>query len=59
LAFFADFFEDFFEDFLADFFEDFFADFFFAVRSFFLVFLPFLFFFPLAIVILLLPPIKV
>ena len=58
LAFFADFFADFFEDF----FEDFFADFFFAVRSFFLFFLTFLppfFFLPLAIVILLLPPINV
>jgi hypothetical protein len=61
----ADFFADFlafFADFFADFFEDFFADFFFAVRSFFLFFLAFLppfFFLPLAIVILLLPPIKV
>jgi hypothetical protein len=71
-AFFADFFADFLADFLADFFadflaffadffEDFFADFFFAVRTFlfFLAFLPFLFFLPLAIVILLLPPINV
>ena len=61
--FLADFFADFFADFLAffaDFFEDFLADFFFAVRSFllFLAFLPF-FFLPLAIVILLLPPINV
>jgi len=66
LAFLADFFgaaaldflADFFADFLADFFEAFFeaflADFFFAVRTFFfLSFLPFLLFFPLAIVILL------
>src|SRR6202041_2427044 len=57
-AFLADFFADFlafFADFLSDFFEDFFADFFFAVRSLllFLAFLPFLFFLPLAIVILL------
>jgi hypothetical protein len=67
-AFFADFFADFLADcfadflaFFADFFEDFFADFFFAVRTllFFLAFLPFLFFLPLAIVILLLPPINV
>jgi hypothetical protein len=63
--FLADFFADFlafFADFLADFFEDFFADFVFAVRSFFLLFLFFLppfFFLPLAIVILLLPPINV
>ena len=63
--FLADFFADFlafFADFFADFFEDFFADFFFAVRSFFLFFLTFLppfFFLPLAIVILLLPPINV
>jgi hypothetical protein len=61
--FFADFFADFlafFADFLADFFEDFLADFFFAVTTFlvFLAFLPF-FFLPLAIVILLLPPINV
>jgi hypothetical protein len=60
--FFADFLPDFlafFADFLAAFFEDFFAEPFFAVKSFFLLFLaflPFLFFFPLAIVILLLPP---
>jgi hypothetical protein len=66
LAFLADFFgaaaldflADFFAGFLADFFEAFFeaflADFFFAVRTFFfLSFLPFLLFFPLAIVILL------
>src|SRR5580692_1021914 len=61
LAFLADFFVDFLAFFLA-FFADFFADFFFAVRSFFLFFLsflPFLFFFPLAIMILLLPPIHV
>ena len=61
LAFLADFLVDFLA-FFADFFEDFFADFFFAVRSFFLFFLsflPFLFFFPLAIMILLLPPIHV
>jgi hypothetical protein len=62
-AFLADFFADFlafFADFLADFLADFFADFFFAVRSFFLLlaFLPF-FFLPLAIMILLLPPIHV
>jgi hypothetical protein len=61
--FFADFlafFADFLADFLADFFEDFLADFFFAVTTFlvFLAFLPF-FFLPLAIVILLLPPINV
>jgi hypothetical protein len=64
LDFLADFFADafadllaFLADFVADFLEDFFADFFFAVRSFFLFFLPFfsfLLFFPLAIVILLL-----
>jgi hypothetical protein len=60
LAFLADFLADFLA-FFADFFEDFFADFFFAVRSFFLFFLSFLpfFFFPLAIIILLLPPIHV
>jgi hypothetical protein len=61
LAFLADLFADFLA-FFADFFEDFFADFFFAVRSFFLFFfsfLPFLLFFPLAIMILLLPPIHV
>ena len=63
--FLADFFADllaFFADFLADFFEDFFADFFFAVTILFLdflAFLLFLLFFPLAIVILLLPPINV
>src|SRR5581483_10924858 len=51
LAFLADFFTAFFFDvFLADFF---------AIKSFFLAFLPFLFFFPLAIVVLLLPPISV
>jgi hypothetical protein len=61
----ADFFADFlavFADFLADFFEDFFADFFFAVTALFLAFLAFLLFLlflPLAIVILLLPPINV
>jgi hypothetical protein len=69
LDFLADLFAVFFADFLAfladlaaDFFEDFFADFFFAARSLvldFLAFLPFLFFLPLAIVILLLPPINV
>jgi hypothetical protein len=61
LAFFTDFLADFWAAFLADFFEDFFAVFFFAVRSFFLFFLfflSFLLFFPLAIVILLLPPIN-
>jgi hypothetical protein len=62
-VFLADFFADFlafFDDFLADFFEDFLADFFFAATNFlvFLAFLPF-FFLPLAIVILLLPPINV
>jgi hypothetical protein len=63
LAFFADFFADFFAVFLAvffaDFFADFLADFFFAVTAFFLAFLPFAFFafLPLAIVVLLLPPI--
>jgi hypothetical protein len=63
--FLADFFADFlafFTAFLADFFEDFFADFFFAVTTLFLPFLAFLLFllfFPLAIVILLLPPINV
>src|ERR1700730_15003776 len=62
--FLADFLADFFADFLA-FFADFFADFladFFAISSFFLSFLFFLppfFFLPLAIVILLLPPISV
>jgi hypothetical protein len=64
----ADFFADFlavFADFLADFFEDFLADFFFAVTALFLAFLAFLLFLlfllflPLAIVILLLPPINV
>ena len=62
LDFLADFFAAFlafFADFFADFFEDFFADFFFAVRTFFLLFLPLFFFLPLAIVILLLPPINV
>ncbi len=59
-----DFLADFFADFLA-FFADFFADFladFFAVISFFLLFFSFLppfFFLPLAIMILLLPPISV
>jgi hypothetical protein len=62
--FLADFFADFlafFADFLPDFFEAFFADLFFAVRTFFLalLFLPAFFFLPLAIVILLLPPINV
>jgi hypothetical protein len=62
--FLADFFADFlafFADFLADFFEDFFADFFFAVTTLFLdlLFFPLFFFLPLAIVILLLPPINV
>ena len=59
-AFLADFFA-FFTDFLAAFFEDFFADFFLALTSFlfFFSFLPFLLFFPLAIVNLLLPPIIV
>jgi hypothetical protein len=65
--FLADFFADFlafFADFFADLFEDFFADFFFAVTTLFLVlaflaFLLFLLFFPLAIVVLLLPPINV
>jgi hypothetical protein len=65
LAFLADFFADFlafFADFLAVFFADFFADFFLAVTRLFLAFLAFLppfFFLPLAIVILLLPPINV
>ncbi|HEY5126247.1 MAG TPA: hypothetical protein VIJ35_02950 [Bradyrhizobium sp.] len=65
LAFLADFFADFlafFTDFLADFLADFFADFFFAVTALFLAFLAFLLFLlflPLAIVILLLPPINV
>jgi hypothetical protein len=60
-----DFLADFFADllaFFADFFEDFFADFFLAVTALFLAFLAFLLFllfFPLAIVILLLPPINV
>jgi hypothetical protein len=46
--------------FLEAFFEVFLADFFFAISSFFFLdFLPALFFFPLAIVILLLPPLKV
>jgi hypothetical protein len=57
LDFLADFVADFlafFADFFAAFLADFFADFFFAVRTFcFLSFLPFLLFFPLAIVILL------
>jgi hypothetical protein len=57
LDFLADFFADFlafFTDFFEAFFELFLADFFFAVRTFFfLSFLPFLLFFPLAIVILL------
>jgi hypothetical protein len=57
-AFLADFFADFLAAFLADFFEALFADF--AITNFFfLSFLPFLLFFPLAIVILLLPPIRV
>ena len=64
LDFLADFFADlaFFAVFFADRFEDFFADFFFAVTVLFLPFLAFLpafFFLPLAIVILLLPPINV
>ena len=56
-----DFLADFFADFLA-FFADFFADFFFAFITLFLAFLAFLLFllfFPLAIVVLLLPPINV
>jgi hypothetical protein len=63
-AFFADFlafFPAFFEAFFEDFFEVFLADFFFAISTFFFLafsFLPFLFFFPLAIVTLLLPPIN-
>jgi hypothetical protein len=60
-AFFADFLA-FLADFFAAFFEDFFAVFFFAVTRLFLAFLaflPFLLFLPLAIVILLLPPIHV
>src|SRR5437016_11415047 len=59
--FFADFLAAFFADLFADFFEDFLPDFFFAIISFFLLFLllPLFFFLPLAIVILLLPPIKV
>ena len=62
--FFADFFADFlafFADFFADFLEDFLPDFFFAIISFFLPFLllPPFFFLPLAIVVLLLPPISV
>jgi hypothetical protein len=64
LDFLADFFADlaFFAVFFAALFEDFFADFFFAVTVLFLPFLAFLpafFFLPLAIVILLLPPINV
>jgi hypothetical protein len=63
LDFLADFFADlaFFAIFLVDLFEDFFADFFFAVTVLFLpffAFLPAFFFLPLAIVILLLPPIN-
>jgi len=67
LAFLADFFgaaafdflADFFADFLA-FFADFFEDFFAVIAFFFvLLFLPLFFFLPLAIVILLLPPISV
>src|ERR1700761_8370001 len=57
--FFADFLADFFAAFLADFFEAFLADFFAAISFSFVSFLPFLFFFPLAIVILLLPLIRV
>jgi len=62
--FLADFFADFlafFAAFFADFLEDFLPDFFFAIISFFLLFLllPLFFFLPLAIVILLLPPINV
>jgi hypothetical protein len=63
--FFADFFADLvalFADFFADFFDDFFAVFFFAVTALFLLlllFLPAFFFLPLAIMILLLPPIHV
>ena len=63
-AFFADFlafFPAFLPAFFEAFFEDFLADFFFAVSTFFFLafsFLPFLFFFPLAIVTLLLPPIN-
>jgi hypothetical protein len=59
-AFFADFLA-FFPAFFEAFFEDFLADFFFAISTFFFLafsFLPFLFFFPLAIVTLLLPPIN-
>ena len=67
LDFFADFFADFLAVFFAAFFEDFFeaflrdflADFFFAIAGVFLPFLPFLLFFALAIVILLLPPINI
>jgi hypothetical protein len=66
LDFLADFFTDFlvdffafFADFFAAFFDVFLADFFFAVTSFFLLFLFFLLFFPLAIVVLLLPLIHV
>lgn len=61
LAFFADFLAVFFAALFEVFFEVFLAVFFFAVRAFFLLllFLPFLFFFPLAIVILLLPLIHV
>jgi len=64
-GFLADFFAAFFEVFFAVFLEVFFEAFFFAVTTFLalfflaLSFLPFLFFFPLAIVILLLPPINV
>jgi hypothetical protein len=62
--FFADFlaaFFAFFADFLAAFFDDFFADFFFAATAFlaFLAFLLFLLFFALAIVVLLLPLVRV
>src|SRR6266436_2977359 len=68
VAFLADFLADFlaaflafFADFFADFLDDFLPDFFFAIISFFLLFLvlPLFFFLPLAIVILLLPPINV
>src|SRR6185312_10223602 len=61
LAFFADFLAVFFAALFEVFFEVFLAVFFFAVRAFFLLllFLPFLFFFPFAIVILLLPLIHV
>jgi hypothetical protein len=60
--FLADFVAVFFADFLADFFDDFFADFFFAVTTRFLLlflFLPAFFFLPLAIMNLLLRPIRV